>query len=51
MAPRSSAETLRKFYQDFLRWGLADVEHVFFFTARDSEVFGVPEENETMLKV
>jgi len=39
----SSYDTLKTFYDQFLQWSLTGVEHVFYFTTRDSEVFSVPE--------
>eukprot|EP00972_Heterocapsa_arctica_P093827 13839610-Heterocapsa_arctica.AAC.1 len=40
----SSASTFKAFYGNFLKWPLANVDHVFYFSARDSEVFGVKEQ-------
>jgi len=39
----SSKATLEKFYAGFLKWDMAGADHVFYFTMRDSEVFGVRE--------
>mmetsp|Transcript_79630 Transcript_79630/g.257947 ORF Transcript_79630/g.257947 Transcript_79630/m.257947 type:complete len:440 (-) Transcript_79630:106-1425(-) len=39
----SATSTLRSFYQGFLHAGDLGVDHVFYFTVRDSQVFGVPE--------
>mmetsp|Transcript_79631 Transcript_79631/g.257951 ORF Transcript_79631/g.257951 Transcript_79631/m.257951 type:complete len:522 (-) Transcript_79631:86-1651(-) len=45
----SSVETFRSFYERFLHWDMASVDgfrppdHVFYFTARDSSNYGVPE--------
>lgn len=39
----SSKETLTKFYTGFLKWDMAGADHVFYFTMRNSEVFGIRE--------
>jgi len=39
----SSKATLEKFYSGFLKWDMAGADHVFYFTMRDSQVFGIRE--------